>query len=150
MARRAAPSTVLCAVQLCAPLPLPFTFLPAREAPSVVECLLRRTTRCENERSPWHAAAAAVRAGDCGANEGGAQKARTARVIAGRCMLLLCVGDAPEWSTPCLLPGGGVFGAAVDDFLMCVLLWEMGCTSMANVDAQEISRARHGLIACSV
>lgn len=47
-------------------------------------------------------------------------------MIAGRCLLLLCAEDAPEWSTPCLLPVGRVIGAAVDDFLMCVLLWELG------------------------
>jgi hypothetical protein len=48
------------------------------------------------------------------------------RVIAERCLLLLCGGVAPECSTPCLMPGGRVIGAAVDDFLMCVLLWELG------------------------
>jgi hypothetical protein len=150
VARWAAPSTALCAVQLCAPSSsLSFTVLAAREAPSVVDCLLRRTTRCENDRLPWHAAAAAARADGRAEQAGGGDEFRSARVIADRCLLLLCVGDAPEWSTPCLLPGGRVFGAAVDDFLMCVLLWELGCKSMVHVESTELLQAREGSLACS-
>jgi hypothetical protein len=45
----------------------------------------------------------------------------------GRCALLSCVGNAPEWNTPCTVPGGLLVDESLDEFIVCVLLWEMGC-----------------------
>ena len=146
VARRAAPSTALCAVQACAPRS-PFTFLAAREAPGVVACLLERTARCKDDRLPWHDAAAAARGRRAG-EQSGWESERDGLVIAGRCMLLVCVGEAPEWGTPCLLPGGSMFGEDIDDFLVCVLLSELGCGSIASAVPSTLGLARNGALSC--
>jgi len=63
-------------------------------------------------------------------------------------MLLVCVGNAPEHGTPCVLPGARMLDDAVDDFLVCVLLLELGCRSMFDAARDELHRARNGSLAC--